>query len=110
MSLILDPDAYSEHLLAELVRTLIVDLTETQEMILSPRGRVLDPTGLDTARELFEATLAQVGRSGDRTRAELAAEANLAYAAMLAVIDLVKSHTDVPRVPARRGDPQVPPP
>jgi hypothetical protein len=31
------------------------------------------------------------------------AEVNLAYSTMVSVIDLVKSHTDVPRVPRNRS-------
>ena len=71
-------------------------------MIASPRGRVLDPASLLTARELLDAAVQVLDRPGARTAAERAAEANLAYATMLSVIDLVKSHTDVPKVPPAR--------
>jgi hypothetical protein len=53
----------------------------------------------------LDAALARIGTGEGRSREELAAEANLAYAAMLAVVDLVKSHTDTPRLPAHRAAP-----
>lgn len=100
MPLILDPESHREAVLTELARELRADLVETRESVLHPRGRVLDPASLETARELVDAALARIGPEAARTRADMAADANLAYATMLAVIDLVKSHTDVPRVPA----------
>jgi hypothetical protein len=102
MPLILDPESYSRELLAALVRDLAEGLTETRDLVLQPRGRVLDPSSLLTAQELVDAALASLGRPGERSRAELAYDANLAYAAMISALDLVKSHTDAPRVPARR--------
>lgn len=102
MPLILDPAGYSDAILAELVRSLTSDLAETREFVLDPGGPVRDPASLQTAREQIDATLAILARPGDHTAANLAAEANLAYATMLSVIDLVKSHTDVPQVPAHR--------
>jgi hypothetical protein len=66
---------------------------------------VRDPASLETARDLLEAALVRLGGTGERSRADLAAEVNLAYAAMLAALDLVKSHTDIPLVPTRRKDP-----
>jgi hypothetical protein len=102
VTLVNDPERYSESLLDELVRSLRTDLDDVEEMVREPRGRVLDPASLVTAGELLQGAKAMLDRAGARTRAERAAEANLAYATMLAVIDLVKSHTDVPRVPASR--------
>jgi len=102
MPLVFDPDRYSERSLAELVRSLRQDLVEVEELTAHPHGRVLDPASLETARDLVQSALAVTGRAGTRSRAELAADANLAYATMLAVIDLVKSHTEVPRVPRAR--------
>jgi hypothetical protein len=103
MPLIFDPERYSEATLTELVRSLRADLTETVELVDHPHGTVRDPASIETARELALGALTVLDRAGARTRAELAAEANLAYATMLAVIDLVKSHTDVPKVPRSRG-------
>jgi hypothetical protein len=102
MALVNDPDSLSEPVLDELVRSLAGDLDETVEMVEKPRGRVLDPASLVTARELLESARAVLRRPGPRSKAERAAEANLAYATLIAVIDLVKTHTDVPRVPPPR--------
>jgi len=101
--LVLDPDRLPEGVLQGLVKSLRVDLAESLELVTEPRGAVRDPAGLETARELALSALALLDRPGPRTRGELAEEANLAYAAMLAVIDLAKSHTDVPRVPRSRS-------
>ncbi|MGA8663932.1 MAG: hypothetical protein WB809_02535 [Thermoplasmata archaeon] len=102
MSLVNDPESLPESVLEELVRSLRTDLEETEELVRSPRGRVLDPASLLTAAELIHGAKGVLDRPGPRTRAERGAEANLAYAVMLSVIDLVKSHTDVPKVPPPR--------
>lgn len=67
-----------------------------------PGGKVLHPGSLRTAQELLEATRSLLERPGPRSSGELAAEANLAYATLISVIDLVKSHTDLPKVPPPR--------
>ncbi|MGP8071705.1 MAG: hypothetical protein ACLPZM_01050 [Thermoplasmata archaeon] len=105
MSLVNDPENLPVSVLEELVRSLRTDLAETEEMVRSPKGRVRDPASLVTALDLIEGTKAILNRTGPRTPAERAAEANLTYATMLAVIDLIKSHTEVPRVPASRKSP-----
>lgn len=106
MPLVLDPRTLPPEVLNELAASLKSDLAETEELVLHPRGRVLDPASLETARELLLAVRAELDRPGDRTPDEVARDANVAYATMLAVIDLVKSHTEVPRVPApRKTDP-----
>ena len=105
MPLVLDPEGLPRGVLEELHRSLRGDLEETLELVLRPRGTVRDPASLATAEELIRATLAVLDRAGARSAAELGHEANAAYAALLATIDLVKSHTDVPRVPARRPSP-----
>ncbi len=102
MPLVLDPTRLSRETLEQLHKTLRADLDETMQSVLRPRGAVRDPTSLETARELLEATMAVLDRFGDRTADELASEANLAYASLLVAVDLVKSHTDVPRVPPPR--------
>ena len=102
MPLVLDPERLTPAHLEELARSLAEDLADLTGAIDAPRGRVRDPASLVTARELLEAVRAVVDRPGARSASDRAAEANLSYAAMLAVIDLVKSHTDQPIVPAAR--------
>jgi hypothetical protein len=102
MPLVLDPTKLPRGTLEELLHTLRADLDETMEMVLHPRGAVIDASSLETARELLGSAMAVLDRLGDRSADELAGEANLAYATLLATIDLVKSHTDVPRVPPPR--------
>jgi hypothetical protein len=104
--LVLDPASYSEETLRSLVRELREGLAETRELVDSPRGRVLDPESLRTARDLLDAAFAELDVPGSRDRDALARAANLAYASMLAATDLVKSHTDVPRVPPPRPWPK----
>jgi len=101
--LVLDPNSLSRAALEELRSSLRNDLEETRELIDHPSGRVLDPTSLDTARELLRSVLARLDVAGPRDAAGLAADINLAYATLIAVIDLVKSHTDIPRVPRSRS-------
>jgi hypothetical protein len=100
--LVLDPSSLGADRLQALVRELREALAETRELVEHPRGAVRDPASLECARELLDAALART-RPDASDPVELAASANLAYAAMLAAIDLVKSHTDVPRVPRARG-------
>jgi len=102
LPLVLDPDSLPEPILRGLLRSLREDLVETEELVRTPKGRVLDPASLETAHELLRSARAILDRSRRADRAGLAADANLAYAVMIAVIDLVKSHTDVPRVPPPR--------
>jgi len=107
MPLVLEPKALARAALEELVKEMVEGLEELRPMATSPKARVIDPTSLLTARELLDAALATIRRPGERTDDELAADANLGYATQLAVLDLVKSHTDVPRVPRPR--PKSPP-
>jgi hypothetical protein len=105
MPLVLEPDRLPEPILAELHRSLVEGLAETLDLVRHPRGPVQDPASLGTAEDLIVGAQSVLAREGPRSRSELAAEANLAYSAMLAAIDLVKSHTDVPRVPRPRPSP-----
>jgi hypothetical protein len=104
--LILDPARYSDGALEALAREFAESLREVREMVDSPRGRVLDPASLEAARALLDASLAAVDPPASGDKARLAAQVNLGYAAMVAAIDLVKSHTDVPRVPPPRPVPK----
>jgi hypothetical protein len=100
--LVLDPKSVPESVLKGLVRSLRADLAETEQLVRNPKGRVIDPASLLTAQELLESAREILTRSQQGDRASLASDANLAYAVMIAAIDLVKSHTDVPRVPPPR--------
>jgi hypothetical protein len=102
VALVSEPDRLPRSVLEELVRSMRAELEEVEEMVTHPRGNVLDPESLRTAQELLEATRRMMDRAGPRTPTELADEANLAYAAVLSILDLVKSHTDVPKVPLPR--------
>jgi hypothetical protein len=102
MPLVNDPSSFSVPVLKELLRSLRDDLAATAELVDHPTGAVRDPASLVAATELLRATLAVLDLPGRRTSQTLAAEVNLAYATMVSVIDLVKSHTDVPRVPRAR--------
>jgi hypothetical protein len=85
--------------LRELYDSLVADLPDLEAMIVKPKGTVLDPASLDTALELLSSARAVVDGPAPSDRAELLRRTNLAYAVLLSVIDLVKSHTDVPKVP-----------
>jgi len=102
MPLVLDPQSIPLPVLEELRRSLLDDLNETSELVHQPRGVVLDPSGIDAAAELLREVLRRLDRPPPTRAEELAADANLAYATMVVVIDLAKSHTDVPRVPRSR--------
>ena len=108
MPLVLAPSRLPRKVLDELHRELREELAETLETVSHPRGAVRDPTSLETAAELVRASLTVLEAQRERDAGALAAEANLAYAAMLAAIDLVKSHTDVPFVPRPRSDARTP--
>ena len=103
MSLVSEPSSLPEEVLEKLLRSLRDDLLETLEMVRRQRGKIVDPASLLTAQELLEATLALLDQPDARDPRRGVGEANLAYASMLAAIDLVKSHTDVPRVPVAKG-------
>lgn len=107
MPLVLEGSELPEATLRQLCTGLKTDLAELEEMVSNPRGGVRDPASLRTATELLHSARSALG-SDPSDRAELAAQANLAYAVMLAVIDLVKSHTVGPTVP-RRSAPEPSP-
>ncbi len=105
MPLVLDPERLPRNVLEGLRQELVEGLAETLESVLQPRGAVRHPASLEVAAELLRSTQRLLERPGERDAATLGGEANLAYAVMLAAIDLVKSHTDVPTVPAPRRAP-----
>ncbi len=102
MPLVLDRGALPRATLEAMAEEFRSEMDELRKMAESPSGRVLDPASLATAQELVRAARAVLERPGARDDAALAADVNLGYATMLAVIDLVKSHTDVPKVPPPR--------
>ncbi|HYB79944.1 MAG TPA: hypothetical protein VEG66_09360 [Thermoplasmata archaeon] len=102
MPLVLDPTKIPVEVLRTLRKSLRDDLAETAELVQRPAGKVLDPVGLETAGELLRSALARLDGPAPRTAVALGIDVNLAYATLLAVIDLVKAHTDLPRVPQRR--------
>lgn len=103
MPLVLDPSSVPEPLLRELHCSLREDLEATSELVRHPAGPVRDPASLVTAAELLRSTLTLLDLPGPRSPEVLVAEVNLAYSTMVSAIDLVKSHTDVPRVPRNRS-------
>lgn len=103
MPLVHDPTSIPERVLVDLLESFRTDLKETEELVRNPRGRVLDPASLDTALELLGSAEKFFERPASSDPVELAARINLAYSVLIAVIDLVKSHTDVPRVPRPRA-------
>jgi len=102
MPLVYGGASLPEKVLRELHRSLREDLEATAELAEHPSGGVRDPASLVTARELVRATFAVLNVPGKRSADRLAAEVNLSYSTMVSVIDLVKSHSDVPLVPRRR--------
>lgn len=72
------------------------------EFVANPPDPVREPLGLITARNLLEAALAAAPFQPGRSAEELAVAVNLLYESALAAIDLVKCHTESPRVPQRR--------
>ena len=107
MPLVLEPEKLPRAVLEAVHREMRESVAETLELVRHPRGAVRQPASLVTAEELLTASIAQMDRPGARDASALASETNFAYAAMLAAIDLVKSHTDVPTVPQPRPKPSV---
>ncbi|HXY47632.1 MAG TPA: hypothetical protein VEK13_07040 [Thermoplasmata archaeon] len=102
MTLILHPDGIPKKKLRGIVENLRTELEATLETVRHPPDQVLDPASLETAEALLRATLAALDRPGPREPRALALDANLAYATLNAVVDLVKSHTAMPKVPIDR--------
>ena len=103
MPIVGEPEKLAIPVLRALVARLSEDLHETLDLVERPAAAVRDPASLETAADLIRATLAIIGREDPQDAVKLGADANLAYASLLAAIDLLKSHTELPRVPVRRG-------
>ena len=105
MPLVLEPEKFPRQVLEGLREELREGLVETLDFVQHPKGPVRDRASLETAEELVRAAMGVLILPGTRDLAGLGSEINLAYATTLAAIDLVKSHADVPKVPAPRTRP-----
>jgi hypothetical protein len=102
MPLVLDPSGWDRERLLALIRMQLEGLEETLGRVQDLGPRWSDPTSLRTAIDLLEDAQALAQGALDRSNAEpreLALVANVEYDAMLAGIDLLKSHTDLAKVP-----------
>lgn len=101
MALILDPSQHSTDRLRSLLLEEREGISEYLEMLQNPPKPARDPMSLRTTVELLTDALAAIDRLDTPTAdaGTLAAATNLGHSAMLAAIDLWKSHADVPRVP-----------
>jgi hypothetical protein len=108
MPLITEPDAWTTDRLRPMLADFHRELVELAGMLGEPSRRpVLDPLGLLTARDLASAAAELAGAAqmeGLPARFQVAA-VNVAYEAVVASIDLMKSHTAGPKVPSGRPPP-----
>ena len=99
MSLILDAAALGRSKLLELIEEQRQGLEESIQNLEHWPARIRDPASFRTARELLTDVLA-LSRSvvGDEAISVelLASVANVQYGALIASIDLMKSHSDLP--------------
>ncbi|MCI4349078.1 MAG: hypothetical protein L3J93_02515 [Thermoplasmata archaeon] len=105
MPIVLDPATWSRERLLGTLRDHREALEETRGLLARPDLKELDPASLRTARELVESVLLLTDRLADDPGLPvdlLARVVNVQYDALLAAIDLMKSHADVPKVPAPR--------
>jgi len=80
-------------------------LNELLEMLADPPARVNEPLSVLTAQDLVRAALVATQPRTEATEAELAASVNLLYECFLAAIDLLKVHSEMPKVPRGRKAP-----
>jgi hypothetical protein len=102
MPLTPDPSSLDGDALQTLDETLHAKLVATRTLVGHLAPALHDPEALRAASDLLRSILALLDRPGPRTREELVREVDLSNAVLLAVIDLIKSHADVPRVPRHR--------
>ena len=102
MSSPLDPSSLSDEALGVQHRDLPASLVATNLLVRHLATALADPARLNPAAELLRSTLSIVEAPGSRIREQVLREVNLADATLLAVIDLVNAHTDVPRGPRKR--------
>ena len=104
MPLVLDAETYSPEMLRELLDQQREGLREILPRLeVVPEG-YRDPSSLRAASDLVAGALRAVELldGPDADRSELAAAVNLAYAAMVVAIDLMKTHSGGPIVPKGR--------
>jgi len=75
------------------------NLVATSVLVRHVATALREPTRLQPAADLIKSTLAILDLPGARGREEILREVNLSNATLAAVIDLVRSHADVPRAP-----------
>ncbi|MCI4349955.1 MAG: hypothetical protein L3K15_00340 [Thermoplasmata archaeon] len=113
MPLIEEPERWTGERLRPMLAEFHGELVEIANSFDGPpRGPVLDALGMLTARGLASAAaeLAEAAQmDGLPLRFQVAA-VNVAYEAVVASIDLMKSHTAGPKVPSRRPPSSAPPP
>ena len=107
MSIVKDPTRWDSDRLASLIREQSELLRQLSREMREQGGAWRDPGSRLTAEELVEDVLrlgvGALARGSDRAdpTAHLGDIANVQYGAMLAAIDLLKSHVDLPKVPRR---------
>ena|SRR5579859_85655 len=97
--------SYPAAKLREMLEEQRTGLNELLEMLADPPARVNQPLSVLTAQDLVRAALAAAQPRPDATPAELAASVNLLYESFLAAIDLLKVHSEMPKVPRGRKTP-----
>jgi len=105
MPLLLDPATRTEEQLREMLRAGREDFREfLVGLTTAPPGQVKEPLSLLTAADLLRdvMVLSDVVDRPDADRVALAAMVNVQYDVLLAAIDLMKSHVEVPMVPRQR--------
>jgi hypothetical protein len=104
MPIVPDAAGWTEPRLRELLRLQAREVAETLERLRDPALPDAEPAGLRTAIDLLQnvEALAMAAERAGTPRAILAAVANVQYDAIVAGIDLLKSHSGLPSVPRRR--------
>ena len=104
MPLILDPAGWTRPRLIDLQKEMREGLQETLQNLDTWRFPVRDPGSFRTARDLVLDALTLGDGIGEETPLPLVASVvNVQYNAMLAAIDLMKSHSEMPSsVPRQR--------
>jgi serine protease inhibitor len=91
--------------LAALLRNHRAGIEEANSLILNPELPAREPLGLLTARDLGAAlvSLLDLAEAPEASRTLKIHVINASYDGILAMIDLVKSHSALPKVPRAQG-------